>query len=123
MIQRLTGSQLHYLLCFRELMEEGPVRTTDLSRYMGLSMPSVHRMLHTLTGLGMVCKTDGVLSLTEAGSESLAYYIRCLSAIDTVMKQTGIPLPATDCRVMATGLSPDTLDRILERYETQRLEE
>lgn len=115
-MQRLTYSQLNYMLCIRQLTNEGTVRATDLSHRIGLSMPSVHNMLVTLTDMELVEKTTGSIHITPTGEETLGYYHRCMDSISAFLAEVGAKDCANDAMVMATALSPETLDCIMTAY-------
>lgn len=115
-MQRLTYSQLNYMLCICQLTNEGKVRSTDLSRQIGLSMPSVHNMLVTLTELKLVEKDAGSIHITLTGQESLDYYRQAMDSIRVFLTGVGAADCSDDIMVMATALSPDTLERIMTAY-------
>ena len=66
---RFTLSQIKYLIGLYRLSADGcGVKNTELARTLGLSKPSVHYMLKSLSALGMVTqKTFGLAHLTEDG--------------------------------------------------------
>ena len=112
-MQRLTSSQLNYLLCIQQLCaQNGKVRSADLSRAIGLSMPSVHNMLVTLCDLG---KEKSLLFLTEDGLECLQYYQTAAAAAGQLLRSVGI-CNDVDARLMTTMLSPETVDDMVAAY-------
>lgn len=115
-MQRLTSSQLNYLLCIQQLCaQNGKVRSADLSRAIGLSMPSVHNMLVTLCDLGVVRKEKSLLFLTEDGQECLQYYQTAAAAAGQLLRSIGI-CNDVDARLMTTMLSPETVDDMVAAY-------
>lgn len=67
----LTSAQIRYLLAVYAMQEEkGPVRITGLAQRLGVSKPSVHRMLGQLKELGMIEQDKrSVSKLTVKGME------------------------------------------------------
>jgi len=113
-MQKLTNSQLNYMLCIRALHGEQTVRVTDISREIGLSMPSVHHMLGTLEAMGLVEKHRHAVYLTKRGRETLAWYDRAVAAAEALLGSVGL----TDCRedalAMVTALSDTAVDKLIE---------
>lgn len=113
-MQKLTNSQLNYMLCIRALTAEGNVRATDISRHIGLSMPSVHNMLGTLESLGLVKKHRHAVHLTDAGRDSLEYYDTAVAAAEKLLCGMDI----TDCRedalALVTTLSETAVNKIIQ---------
>ena len=89
-MQKLTNSQLHYMQCIRSLSAEGPVRATDISRSIGLSMPSVHNMLVTLQAMELVEKHRHSVTLTDLGEATLQHYDKALLAAAQLLQTVGI---------------------------------
>lgn len=113
-MQKLTNSQLNYMLCIRALSHEGTVRTTDISRQIGLSMPSVHHMLGTLESLGLVEKHRHAVHLTGKGSDTLVDYDRALAAAEKLLRSMGIPDCTNDALALVTCLSETAVEKIIE---------
>lgn len=72
-MKRCAG-QIKYLIAIKELMEENEtVRCVNISRHLGVSRPSVSKMLKCLAGSGLVheelCNS---VRLTEKGREAVA---------------------------------------------------
>lgn len=115
-MQTLTTSQLNYMLCIRMLTRAGTVRSTDISRQIGLSMPSVHHMLGTLEGLGLIEKHRHSITVTEAGHQALTHYDAALDAAAALLRELGLEDPREDALQLVTALSPTALAKIMERY-------
>lgn len=113
-MQKLTNSQLNYMLCIRALIGEGNVRATDISRHIGLSMPSVHNMLGTLEGLGLVEKHRHAVFLTDAGKCTLEYYDTAVAAAEQLLRGMDVTDCKDDALAMVTALSEATLDKLIE---------
>ncbi len=51
----LTCARIRYLIAIRELApQDGGIRMTELSKALGITKPSVHKMLNELSELGLV---------------------------------------------------------------------
>lgn len=111
---KLTNSQLHYMRCIRTLTREGKVRATDISRQIGLSMPSVHNMLCTLEGMELVEKHRHSVTLTEAGEQTLLYYDDAVCAAEKLLATIGITDKAEEAMALVTALSEPTINRLIE---------
>lgn len=114
-MQKLTFSQLNYMVCIRSLTAEGTIRATDISRQIGLSMPSVHNMLSTLESLGLVEKHRHAVYLTDSGRYTLDYYDTAIAAAEKLLQSLGV----TDCRddamALVTALSESTVEKLIEK--------
>jgi len=66
---RLTRSQMRYILAIFRLSEnKKSVRSSDLAKFLGITRPSVSRMLQVLSELQLLNKDSyGKISFTEAG--------------------------------------------------------
>lgn len=113
-MQKLTNSQLNYMLCIRGLIGEGNVRATDISRRIGLSMPSVHNMLGTLEGLGLVEKHRHAVFLTDTGKSVLEYYDTAVAAAETLLRGMDVTDCKEDALALVTALSETAVDKIIE---------
>ena len=113
-MQKLTHSQLNYMLCIRALLGEQAVRVTDISRQIGLSMPSVHHMLGTLEALGLVEKHRHAVYLTELGRDTLAWYDRAVVAAETLLREIGVADCRDDALMLVTCLSDTAVDKLID---------
>ena len=113
-MQKLTNSQLNYMLCIRALTAEGIVRATDISNRIGLSMPSVHNMLGTLEGLGVVEKHRHAVYLTDAGRRTLDYYDTAVVAAEKLLNSVGITNCKDDALALVTALSVPAVEKLIE---------
>lgn len=113
-MQKLTNSQLHYMLCIRTLTGEGNVRATDISRRIGLSMPSVHNMLGTLESLGLVEKHRHAVFLTDAGKDVLTYYDTAVAAAEKLLQGLGVTDCKEDAMALITALSEHAVEKLIE---------
>lgn len=116
-MQKLTNSQLHYMRCIRALAREGSVRATDISRSIGLSMPSVHNMLCTLEGLELVEKHRHSVYLTEAGEHTLRYYDSAVTAAAKLLETVGIPDSTEEAMALVTALNEQSIETIIHAMQ------
>ena len=84
-----TLSQIRYLIgLYRLSADECGVKNTELARTLGLSKPSVHYMLKSLSALGMVTqKTFGLAHLTEDGDRTARKYTVCFALLERKMAE------------------------------------
>ena len=66
----LSGPKIKYLLIIYKLIcEKGSARSVDIAIRLGVARPSVHRMLASLTKMGLVhMEPRSAVTLTEAGT-------------------------------------------------------
>lgn len=90
---RLSASGIRYLLAMHALEKaESGVRSAELAAALGVSRPSVHNMMNTLQGLGLIDKGSySSARLTDAGRALAQRYGRCLGAAASLL---GEDLPA-----------------------------
>ena len=72
----LTGPKIRYLvIIYRLWRENASVRSVDISIRLGVARPSVHRMLASLSRMGLIdMKPRGSIKLTEAGLREAERY-------------------------------------------------
>ena len=68
----MTAAQIRCLLALRALNQlSEKVASKDIARLIGISRPSVHRLLEALAAEGMISKEPyGTVELTELGQET-----------------------------------------------------
>ena len=115
-MQKLTSSQLNYMLCIRALAQNGTVRATDIPHSIGLSMPSVHNMLRTLEAMGLVEKHRHSVALTDVGKSTLVYYDNALAAAKALLHSIGAEGCEADAAVLATCLSDAAVEKMIQAY-------
>ena len=113
-MQKLTNSQLNYMLCIRAVSQKGSVRATDISKEIGLSMPSVHHMLGTLEAMELIEKHRHAVYLTEHGKETLTQYDRAVAAAEKLLHSMDIADCKEDAMALVTALSQQAVDKIIE---------
>ena len=86
---KFTLSQIKYLICLYRLSANGcGVKNIELANALGLSKPSVHYMLKSLSDLGMVAQeTSGLAHLTEVGYAMAQKYAFCYVVIERKMTE------------------------------------
>ena len=113
----LTGVQIRYLLAIQELWEaHESLRSVELSRRLGVSKPSVHRVLAQLEERGLLERTPyGAARLTQIGEETAQ---RCAASYRHL----------TVCLTERLALCPETARRAalalmnqLDREELERV--
>ena len=118
----LSASGVRYLLALRELDRDGRgVRCAELAQSLGLSRPSVHNMMDSFAGLGLVNKNAyGVVLLTEEGRLLAKRCERWADSV-TVMLRDAFP-NAPDVRNAASMLLAEMteadLDALCSRVES-----
>ncbi len=85
----LTASNIRYLLAMRELSSDlSGVKSKDIAASLGLSKPSVHNMMDTLTDMGLVSKNAyGAAFLTEQGIALADRYSKCYDIFYSLLSQ------------------------------------
>lgn len=91
----LTASNIKYLLVLKELNQtDGGVRCASIAEALGVSRPSVHRMIDTLKELGLVQKSRyGMVFFTRQGQVlaeqySIYYCIVCRYFAAVLLEET-----------------------------------
>ena len=81
---KFTLSQIKHLICLYRLSANGcGVKNIELANALGLSKPSVHYMLKSLSDLGMVAQEAfGLAHLTEVGHAMAQKYAFCYVVIE-----------------------------------------
>lgn len=73
--EKLTASQIRYLLTLKQMSAPEGNRVSDIAKQLGLSKPSVHNMMDTFLRLDFVMKKPGgKVSMTEQGLRTAMYY-------------------------------------------------
>lgn len=67
------AGQIKYLIAIKELSDTGKtVRCVNISKHLGVSRPSVSKMLHCLANSGLVCDSFcSSVVLTQEGEEAV----------------------------------------------------
>ena len=99
----LTAAHLRYLLAIYELTRTRPqVVAVDVSKTLGVSKPSVTRMLGVLRERGLLLQERyGKISLTEEGGHLAAAYDGGVRRLAARLEEAGLDLTAEE----RTGLA------------------
>ena len=74
----LSGPKIRYLLIiYRLISEKGSARSVDIAIMLGVARPSVHRMLASLSKMGLVhMEPRSAVTLTSEGNDLAMEYAR-----------------------------------------------
>ena len=86
---RFTPSQIKYILCLHRLSQDGQgVKNVELAGALGLSKPSVHNMLKSLSELGVVKQEFfGLAFFTEDGRVWARKYAFCYTYLENKLSE------------------------------------
>ncbi len=71
----LPATRLRYLFALEKLCQEnGGARAVEIAALLGVTRPSVHRMVETLKKQQHICQVGALLLLTAQGQQVLDYY-------------------------------------------------
>ena len=84
--KELSASHIRYLLTMKQLEQSGSrLRCVDVAAALGLSRPSVHNMMDTLSQMGLIGRSgNGTAYFTQEGravAERYAGYYRAVEAM------------------------------------------
>lgn len=104
--QALTASNIKYLLVLYELRPgNSGTRCVRIAEMLGVTKPSVHTMINTLKGMGLVRKDlYGVVSFTESGlklTERYSGYFELISSYFSRILPDKADVRAAACAIMA----------------------
>lgn len=121
-VPTLTATNIRYLLALYELdRDERGARGSEIAERLGVTKPSVHTMMKTLSDRKYITKKDrGVIHLTPCGRRLAARYTACFEALYANI-QSALRIPAQECRnavcaILAQFRESD-LDQLLEKTE------
>lgn len=117
----LSDANLRYLFALSELAGQGrPVRSMEVADLLGVSRPSVVRVLHTLAERGLVEKAYyGKITLTPKGQFTVEYYRELVDRISEDFPSTGLELTPSQCRQAALAMAAALPDEEYRRLCTQ----
>jgi len=115
---KFTLSQIKYLICLYRLSANGcGVKNIELANALGLSKPSVHYMLKSLTDLGMVeQEAFGLAHLTDDGCVMAQKYAFCYVVIErkiTELCGNGAASENAICGMLA-DMPPETINNLYD---------
>ncbi|MGI5985625.1 MAG: metal-dependent transcriptional regulator [Clostridiales bacterium] len=110
---RLTATQIRYLLAIHTLSDDGIVRSADIAGSLGVTKPSVHKMIIQLSKMDLITKEKySVIRVTESGRFFAQQYFDSFSLIyGFLSKQLNLPQDTAEEGVLA----------ILSSMETEKL--
>lgn len=87
---KFTFSQVKYIVCLYRLSQGGyGVKNVEIASALGLSKPSVHKMLKSLCELGVVEQESfGLAFFTHSGRALAEKYATCYEILDRKMSDT-----------------------------------
>lgn len=110
---RLTATQIRYLLAIHTLSDDGIVRSADIAGSLGVTKPSVHKMIIQLSKMDLITKEKySVIRVTESGRFFAQQYFDSFSLIyGFLSEQLNLPQDTAEEGVLA----------ILSSMETEKL--
>ncbi len=114
--EKLTAANIRYLLTMKAFADTGrTIRNSYLADHLHYKKSSVHSMLHTLTALGMIEKTDSnIIRLTDKGTDTAVRYQAYFTKLETMMQKC---FPAFDNRENAVlALLAEIPEQDLQRF-------
>lgn len=120
----LTAAHLRYLLAIYALARaRSQVVAVDVSKTLGVSKPSVTRMLGVLRERGLLLQERyGKISLTEEGRRLAAAYDGCVRCLGARLEETGLDLTEEErtglACLLAASLPARTREALLTHAES-----
>ncbi len=116
--QTLSASSIRYLITMNALDKACGIRCVDIAEKLGLTKPSVHRMMETLSDRALVKKVRyGMVFLTEEGRELAARYAVYYDTVCRFLSQK-LALPPEDSRnaalALLAGISDERIENMCE---------
>lgn len=103
-MQTLSASIIRYLIALNALDKKCGIRCVDIAERLGLTKPSVHRMMEALSDRALVQKVKyGMVFLTEEGRELSVRYAAYYDTICGFLVQR-LALPSEDSGNAAIAL-------------------
>ena len=102
----LTGTHVKYLMTIHEIARAGQaVSSADVARSLGVSRPSVTRMLRVLSEKGLAEKArNGKICQTPAGEALSCKCEEQIARMIRLLPETGLSLTPTELRRAAMAL-------------------
>lgn len=114
-----TPAQIRYMIHMLRLSENGiGVKNSELAKTTGVSKPSVHKMLRSLSDMGVISqKSFGLAHLTDYGREAALRYENGYCVLDrAIVELCGEGAVSEDaiCGLMS-DMSESTLDGLQDK--------
>jgi Mn-dependent DtxR family transcriptional regulator len=106
----LPGTRLRYLFSLARLCREnGGARAVEIAAMLGVTRPSVHRMMETLKKQGLIRQSGSLLCLTQQGQSVLEQYQKEYDIFLLFFHHSlGFSLlESEDCAIALLALCPD----------------
>lgn len=86
---RFTAAQIKYIVCLYRLSKgESGVKNVEISSKLGVSKPSAHNMLRSLSGLGIVIQESfGLAFFTSKGLVIAKKYTECYDILEQKLSE------------------------------------
>jgi Mn-dependent DtxR family transcriptional regulator len=112
--QILSASNIRYLIALNALDKEGGIRCVDIAEELGVTRPSVHRMVEMLCDRDLVKQAKyGMVFLTKEGRELAARYAEYYDIVCGFLCQK-LTLPPEDSKNAAFALLAGIPDERIE---------
>lgn len=113
----MTAAQIRCLLALRALNQlSEKVASKDIARLIGISRPSVHRLLEALSDNGMIAKEPyGTVELTEQGAQTAQLLEARKDRLTLIFaRHFGLPMDEGACAaiLLMSGLREDSLEAL-----------
>lgn len=123
--EKFTFSQIKYIICIYRLSQNGyGVKNVELASALGFSKPSVHNMLKSLSGLGVVRhEIFGLAFLTEKGRSLGEKYTYCYGFLEARISEIcGIGAVSENavCGLLA-DMAPEKINELYENKITHKI--
>lgn len=115
----LPATRLRYLFALEKLCQEnGGARAVEIATLLGVTRPSVHRMVETLKKQQHICQVGALLLLTAQGQQVLDYYREDFNIfLSFFQKQLGLStLEAEDNAISLLGAISPRCRRVLSNF-------
>ena len=113
--KKLTASNIRYLIAIKGIKPiDGGTRCVDIARAMGYKRPSVHKMMDSFVGMGLVEKSPrGTIRFTKRGEKIASKYSRYYVAVEKMIRDAFPEAEETDDAVcsLLSALPESSLGR------------
>lgn len=115
----LTVSNIKYLLTIKQLAEQkGRIKSTDIAKILGVSRPSVHRMMDFFKNRDIIIKDYYTsIALTEKGLKLAEIYDACYDIICRSISKT-LPFDIDVSNGVYAILAESTSEQLEEIYQS-----
>ncbi len=105
--KKLTASHIRYLIAMKKVpVTERGIRCVDLAARLGYSKPSVHKMMDSLAGMGLIGEESyGAVRFTDLGESVASRYFAYYGAVSGMLREYfpgGEELEGAACALLAS---------------------